>query len=47
MTPEIKIARLEVQEARMALASAEYHYIRLCKEWQENICKEQETGEQK
>jgi hypothetical protein len=47
ITTEIKIAHLELQEARMALASAEANYIRLCDEWQEFICKQQETGEQK
>jgi hypothetical protein len=46
ITTEIKIAHLELQEARMALASAEANYIRLCDEWQEFLYKQQETGEQ-
>jgi hypothetical protein len=46
ITTEIKIAHLELQEARMALASAEANYIRLCDEWSEFLCKQQKTGEQ-
>jgi len=46
ITTEMKIAHLELQEAHMALASAEANYIRLCNEWEEALCKQQETGEQ-
>lgn len=46
ITTEIKIAHLELQEASMALASAEANYIRLVDEWQKELCKQQETGEQ-
>lgn len=47
MTPEIRIALSEVQEARIVLAAAEYNFFRLYDEWDEFICKQQETGEQK
>jgi hypothetical protein len=47
ITTEIKSALLELQEARMALASAEANYFRLYDEWNEFLCKQQETGEQK
>ncbi len=47
MTPEIKIALSEVQEARIALAVAEFNFFRLYDEWNESLCKQQESGEQK